>query len=98
MITPIKNITLRDDHVNDTHIRVDVYISDNGDLVIDGCDTGKAPEQFWGDTDYEYITTIKSEFRDTVLLLLIKEKFRDSSDFQQWLETNAIPSDFFTWV
>lgn len=98
MIDPVKKVTLKDDFINDTHISVDVYVNESGDLVIDGYDRGKAAEQIWNDSDYEYITTIKSKFKDTVLLLLIKEKFKDSSDFREWLETNGIPNDYFTWA
>ena len=98
MISPITTITLRDDYINDTHISVYVKISDNGDLVIDGGDCGKAPLEFWGDSDYEYITTIKKEYKDTVLLLLVKDKFKDSDDFREWLKAKDIPNEYFTWI
>lgn len=98
MISPITKIVLKDEHVSGTHISVDAHISDTGDLVIDGCDYGEAPKRIWGDSDYEYITTVKKEYKDTVLLLLIKNKFADSVDFRIWLKENGIPNEFFNWA
>lgn len=98
MISPITKIILKDENISGTHISVFVNISDKGDLIIDGCDFGEAPKKFWGDSDYEYITTIKKGYKDTVLLLLIKDKFNDSSDFRAWLEVNHIPNEYFTWI
>lgn len=98
MITPIKDIVLKDKEINGTHISVIVRATDNGNLIIDGYDTGRLPELYWGDWDYEYITTVRKDFKDTVLLLLIKDRFKDCCDFRSWLEVNHIPNEFFTWA
>lgn len=97
LMTPIKTIELKDQATNGTHINVNVHISDEGDLVTDGCDSGKAPEKVFGDWDIEYFTTVKKEYKDTVLLLLIKEKFQDDFAFRSWLNVNGIPNTFINW-
>lgn len=38
-------------------ISIDAYF-DGGELVIDGYDIGTKVEEYWGDSDYEYITRI----------------------------------------
>lgn len=98
MKDPINRITLRYENTGGTRISVEVYISDAGDLVVDGCDYGEAPKKIWKDSDYEYVTTIKKEFKDTILLLLIQDNFKDSYDFREWLKRHDIPNDFWSWA
>ena len=51
---------------------VEAEINDNGDLVISGQDVGKAPLEFWGDSDYEYWLKVISENKDKLLKALIE--------------------------
>jgi hypothetical protein len=56
-----------------TSVKVDLVIRENGDLVLDGCDVGAAPREIFGDSDYEYWLTIRSEDKDRVLEELLAE-------------------------
>lgn len=56
-----------------TSVNVDVVIRDNGDLVLEGQDLGAAPREIFGDSDYEYWLTIRSEDRNRVLEALLAE-------------------------
>jgi hypothetical protein len=97
MSKKIKKIKLKDENIGNTHVSVNVYISDNEDLVIDAYDFGEAPKKVFGDSSYEFISTIKKGYKDTILLLLIKEKFEDNLDIRKWLEKKNIPIEHFTW-
>jgi len=47
-----------------TSIHIDVHIKENGDLLFSGQDIGKAPEEIFGDSDYEYWLTIPAAEND----------------------------------
>jgi len=49
-------------------------ISEKGDLVIDGCDSGELAKEMFGDWDYEYWLTIPEKFKETIMLNLITTK------------------------
>ena len=36
-------------------------ITDTGDLILDGCDSGPLVKEWFGDFDYEYTVTVKAE-------------------------------------
>lgn len=99
---PITCVTIIDSYDategNDIHHRTDAKIDENENLVIEGCDSGKQVMKFWGDEDYEYWTTVKKEYKDTVLLLLIKDNFKDDLKFKEWLKEKNIPFEFTNWV
>ena len=98
----IREIVLRDERTEKDVIYLGAKITDEGHLQLEGQDVGETPKKFWGDSDYEYWLTIDKEYKDTVLLWLIKERFdsdfRNDSDFRDWLKKKGIPSDFYSWV
>lgn len=78
-------------------VRLTARIDERGDLILDGYDSGALVEEVWGSDDYEYSLTVKAEYKDTILLNLIKEKFANDSQFRTWLDEKRIPSDFETF-
>jgi hypothetical protein len=56
-----------------TIVEVDLVIKTNGDLIVDGWDFGAAPRELFGDSDYEYWLTIRSEDKARVLEELLAE-------------------------
>jgi hypothetical protein len=87
---------------------------DGESLVIDGYDIGKRVEQYWGDSDYEYTTTI-NESAVKLLCNLLNIKHGDKagllqvlanryntnscySDIQKLLDDNKIPYEGFSWT
>ena len=90
----INRLTLIESKTERVSVRLVARIDENGDLVLDGDDSGEVVEEVWGSDDYEYSLTVKAEFKDTVLLNLIKEKFANDSQFRTWLDAHGIPSDF----
>ena len=56
-----------------TLVSVDLVVRENGDLVLEGCDVGAAPQEIFGDSDYEYWLTIGSQDKNRVLEKLLGE-------------------------
>ena len=54
--------------------------------------------EFWGDFDYEYWITIKEDYKDTMLLHLLKEKFDNQDALKEWLKEKNIPWDFTSYA
>lgn len=81
-----------------TSIYIDVCIEENGDLRFTGQDIGSAPEEIFGDMDYEYWLTVPAAEKDRVLLVLIEKLYRGDasvmSEFRQILESNGIRHNF----
>lgn len=85
------------------HYVLDIEINDEGSLVFEGYDIGDTVKEYWGDSDYEYWLTIKTEHLNTLLLHLIKECFdqkifTNDSEFRTWLDAKGISSEFSSWV
>ena len=102
-------------HFQNSEITVNVEAYFEGEsLVIDGYDIGKTVEECWGDSDYEYSTTVPVDevkklyplFRvndgDKLgLLEAIKNRFHDThcfSDFSDFLMKNNIDANGFSWT
>jgi hypothetical protein len=58
-----------------TSIHIDARIEENGDVVISGQDIGDAPEEFFGDLDYEYWLTVPAAEKDQLLMALIEKHY-----------------------
>ena len=98
MKEPVKKIELMREIAPKDKRYLDAMIDDEGNLVLEGYDIGESVKEYWGDSDYEYWLKIRKEWKDTVLLMLIKERFGRSSDLQTWLEEKEIPYEFSSWV
>lgn len=65
-------------------------ILENGSLHFDAFDCGKLPNDMWGG-DYEYNLDVDAGWKDTLLLLLIKERFSAIRNFREWAKSHNIP-------
>ena len=81
-----------------TSIRIDVRIKDNGDLLFSGQDIGDAPEEIFGDSDYEYWLTVPAAQKDRLLLALIEKHYAGKSSvisqLRELLDSKKIPCEF----
>ncbi len=73
-------------------------VKSSGDLVLEGHDMGPTVKQFWPDGEYEYWRAVDSADVPKVLLELIKDRFKNETEFAGWLKTKEIPSEFHNWV
>jgi hypothetical protein len=69
---------------------------------MSGQDVGKAPKEFWGDSDYEYWVNVPCNQKDYLLLILIQEQFAGDpkavSRFSDFLDKHGIKSEFGSWI
>ena len=81
-----------------TSIHIDARIEESGDLVISGQDIGDAPEEFFGDLDYEYWLTVPAAEKDRLLLALIETQYAGDlsvvSKLRDLMEEKRIPCKF----
>jgi len=82
---------------NEKHSLV-AEILDNGDLVLSGYDSGQSVKEFYGDFDNEFWLTVKAENVPLVLLYLIKERFKDTTELKKWLEKKDIEYNFNSYT
>ena len=101
----LKKVTLADWRVEGLHHTLDGFINEKGDLLISGCDFGANIEAMWGDSDYEYAWRVPAEWKDTVLLHLLKERFLAEAEwvqhdtlFKEWLDHKDIPTSSWWYV
>ena len=83
-----------------TSIHIDVRIDDKGNLLFSGQDIGDAPDEIFGDLDYEYWLTVPAAEKDRVLLALIEKVYRGNatvvSEFRDFLKSKNIPCQFYS--
>ena len=83
-----------------TSIHIDARITEEGDLLLSGQDIGEIPEQFFGDSDYEYWLTIPAAEKDRALLALIEKHYAGNatviSELREFLESKKIPCAIFS--
>jgi hypothetical protein len=94
-------------------IDIQAYFQDDN-LVIEGYDIGKSVKDCWGDSDYEYTTTVPGTEVPKLyplmnvapgdkegLLKAIAHKFNTNScysEFNDFLNKNGIRSEGFSWT
>ena len=94
----INEITIWDEDRGDNNYALWGKIEENGDLKIIGNDIGSGVKAWWGDIDYEYWYIIDKDWKDTLLLHLLAEKFTLDNTPQPWLDTKQIPYKFGSYV
>jgi hypothetical protein len=97
MPKPIQELVIFHERIADGYSELKAKISEKGDVVLDGADGGERIRKLVGDWDSEYWVTVTKEWKDTVLLHLLKEKFDSTSAFMAWLKEREIPYDFYRW-
>jgi len=102
-------------HLETPTIKVDIQAYfENGKLIIEGYDIGKSVNDWFGDSDYEYKTTIhENEVNKLYPLLQIQEGDKESllkaiaglyntnycySEFGDFLTKNGIIAEKFSWT
>jgi hypothetical protein len=72
-------------------------IEEDGRLEVQRSDYGKLVEEVWGRDEYEYNVAVAARYKDTVLLLLIKDFMKDDVAFRGWLEAKGVPFETSSW-
>ena len=69
----LKKVKLYEEQ-GETSRYIDAEINKDGDLVVSGQDIGKLPEEYWGDSDYEFYVYVPAKYKEDVQRVLL-EKF-----------------------
>ena len=94
---PLKELVISSEQAADGYSDLKVRVNDHSDVVMEGVDGGRRIEELTGDWDYEYWVTVRAEWRETLLLYLLKDRFADSTSFKAWLERQDIPYEFHSY-
>lgn len=90
-----RSLELRHSVDEGTTVQVMVAVDENGDLIVSGHDSGKAPAKLLGSRTFDHWVLVADEDKDVVLLQLLRERFGDisapSAEFMEWLKTHDIP-------
>jgi hypothetical protein len=96
-MNPITEVIIEDYRNSEASVTVKCEIESTGSLKYSSYTIGRAAQDFFGHDDCEYAATVLSSLKDTILLLLIKERFKKESQFTEWLEENGISHQVDTW-
>jgi hypothetical protein len=94
----VHRLVIHDQQTETDRNYLDASVTDQGDLVLTGQDIGETPKRFFGDDDYEYWRTVPAPHVPTVLLHLIKDRFRNDIEFVTWCREKGIPCRFEYWI
>jgi hypothetical protein len=94
-------------------VTIEAFFDDAGNLVVEGYDIGKTVKDYWGDSDYEYSTTVPpAEVQKLYaiwnlppdskheLLAYLQANYHENdcySKFCSFLEQHHIKSEGFSW-
>lgn len=91
---PVERLELSEKRTEKGWHVLEASVDVNGDLVLTGRDPIDLPKAAFGATEYETTRRIPAEYKDTLLLLLLRERFKSDAMFQQWLERHGIPYEY----
>ena len=72
---------------------MNLSVKENGNLLFEGQDSGPDVQKFFGVEDHEYFIEIPQEYKDTLLLHVLKKSFTPTSALTTWLKENDIPGE-----
>ncbi len=69
---------------------IDAEITKDGDLVMTGQDLGKLPQEYWGDSDYEFWVYVPSKYKDYFHRILLEKFHADNPNVvDQFKDSNS---------
>ena len=84
-----------------TSIYIDMSIDEDGNLLFSGQDIGSAPDEIFGDSDYEYWLTVPASEKDRLLLALLEKHYGGDelviSTLREFMESKEIPCSFHSF-
>ena len=99
---------------DDIKVIIEAYFDEFGNLIVEGYDIGKTVEEFFGDSDYEYSSTVPSAEVEklyallgipsgakNILLNYLQSHFNTNScysELRDFLEKNNIKHEGFSWM
>jgi tRNA(Leu) C34 or U34 (ribose-2'-O)-methylase TrmL len=72
---------------------IDAEITKDGDLVMMGQDLGKLPQEYWGDSDYEFWVYVPAKHKDDVHRVLLEKFHADNPNVVNQFENLGSTDD-----
>lgn len=95
----LTSIVIRDQKTHDGGTdALEAKIQPTGAVLLEGYDSGQGVKEAMGDWDYEFWITVAPEYKDTLILHLLKERFAAARDMKSWLEEKQIPFEFSSYA
>jgi hypothetical protein len=110
----MNRVTLYSFASDNIKITIEAFFDEHGHLVIEGYDIGAVVEDAFGDSDYEYTTTIHSDHLEKLnvalglpvgsreeILVFLKTHYNGNacySQIQTYLAQHDIPCERFSWM
>ena len=73
---------------------IDAEINKDGDLIIFGQDVGKAPREYWGDSDYEFWVHVPTKYKGDVFHALLEKlntnDIKADDEFREFMRSRKI--------
>ena len=89
----------RDDGRDSRSVRVRI---EDGAVVVDTQDMGPVAEGVWGDSDYEFWTSVKKEHWGVLIVALLKELLagdpRATDRLRKICEKHGVPHEWDRWA
>jgi hypothetical protein len=89
---PIDSIVMSEQTFEATTYRWIARISSSGNLFMEDEHKGARVDRAWNRNRFTHWCTVDAAYRDTVLLHLLKERFKGLWEFEAWLKKKDIPS------
>ena len=83
-------VTLVQRETAEVSVNLTAEVNSEGELVLSGQDLGPFVEKMMGDMDYEYWTTVASDQKQKVLVLLLQDAFNDLLELRSWFKSAGI--------
>lgn len=81
---------------------IDATVDEKGDVLVSAQDVGKDPQEWWGDSDYEFWVTVHAQHKDRLLLALIEKlyggRFHAVDEFRDFVKSRGIPFEWGSWI
>ena len=94
---PLKSVVMGRTTGDNVRSTLWAVIGEDGRLEVQRSDYGKLVEEVWGRDEYEYNVAVPVEYKDTVLLPLIKDFIKNDVAFRGWLEAQGVQFETSSW-
>jgi hypothetical protein len=91
------HLTLQEYTTETVHHRLLAGITESGDLIVYGHDSGSFVKNSWNYAHYYWWLTVRSEYKDWVLLWVLKKAITGEVELKDWLNDQAVPFEFDVW-
>jgi len=96
-INKISKIVISKEYTEQGATTLSAEISKRGDLIMNDYFIGKMAQEVYSHDDSESYVTVEKDYKDTLLLQLLKGRFKKSYELREWLDSNNVPYGFDIW-